>query len=55
MDSYTIYREWFLHHYGREFACSREEWDRWCKTPARKAAEGDFDLETERREGWSLP
>lgn len=51
-DTYTIYSEWFLHHYGRPFGVSREEFERWCRKP-RASEKEDFDIATERKEGWA--
>lgn len=52
MDAYAIYSKWWKDHYGYEFPCSREDWQRWCEAP--RFREGtDFDIDTERREGWA--
>lgn len=54
MDSYTIYCQWCLDH-GRR-APTREWWDMACaqpRQPQRKLSDTEFDVETERREGYA--
>lgn len=60
MDAYEVYREWFRHHYGREFVCTREQWDEWCSagTPRHDARIVDLladqrEIDRERQEGWT--
>jgi hypothetical protein len=52
-ETYDIYRQWFRDHYGYEYPVSREEFRAWCRAPRRAIAENDFDIDTERREGWA--
>lgn len=52
MDTYTIYSDWFQHHYGREFNVTREQFAAWCRRPSRPST-NDFDVETELRDGWA--
>lgn len=54
MDTYSVYCVWCdAHHYAKP---SREWWNKACaaKRPTVKVVsfEPDFDIETERREGW---
>jgi len=54
-DTYDIYSEWFLRHYGRPFACTREQWQAWCRKPQndihRDADQREIDREI--AEGWA--
>jgi len=51
-DFYEQYRRIHRQVYGRD-PCTREEWVAWCAQPAaRQESPVDFDIETERRDGW---
>ena len=51
MTAYDIYCQWCLDT-GRK-PPTREWWDNACKQPpTRKQSDLEFDVETERREGW---
>lgn len=49
VDAYAIYCQWWRDHYGYECPISPEAWERWCK---QQQADTQFDIDTERREGW---
>lgn len=54
IDFYLEYCTWFAQHYNRPFACSREQWNQWCRAaPAARQSDFDFDIETECREGYA--
>lgn len=56
MDAYAIYIAWWKQHYGYECPITREAWDQWCRQPnatLRQLDDTQFDIDTERREGWS--
>lgn len=63
MDAFEVYREWFRAHYGRDFVCSREQWQEWCSRPGRALEAHDArvidlladqrEIDRERSEGWA--
>ena len=56
-DTYQIYSEWFAHHYGRPFTVTREQWNEWCRRPAKALERADARmvdvLAGEGEEGWA--
>lgn len=54
IDSYEWYCRYYKRAYGADYPVSRETWREWCLSLERPhQAENNFDIETERREGWT--
>lgn len=54
MNTYTIYSEWFLQHYGYQFPMTQAQWDQYCLEPQRDTRSAiQRDIDDERKEGWA--
>jgi len=58
MTTFEIYCEWFLKTYGRPFEATKAQFEAAVNQPSHDGrapytqADFEFDVETERREGW---